>query len=568
MNQKIIIIIGILCLWRINATAQISSTFDADADNWTFFNGATGSSTPGTFNNSGGNPGGFVSMTYSSNTSITVQSWIAPSKFLGNQVARSFGMNFLFSLQQSTTGTNSNTNGDVRIESGGQVLVFSLLSKPSVAPAWSAYTLRLDETQGWRMGSTAGALATRSQIIQVLTNITAIEIRGTYVTNATYTSGLDNVVLEQRTLTPPPSISSFSPTQAQPGTTINISGAGFDPVVANNAVFFNNVPATIVSATAASLAVTVPNGTSFGPIRVINKTSGKSTRSRNNFTPTFAGGGRLIPSSFKTRFTIDHAGGMGGMLLSDLDSDGWTDIVVANQDNSGIRIYRNLGSGGTLSATSFANPVFVPTTLSGTNGAGLTVRDFDNDGKLDLATSGWTGGPGAFATFRNTSTPGNLTFESVEIWNGATDESPVTSAEDIDGDGLIDLVGGEGSSPGATWIVQNISTPGNIEFGYRQTFFGTNSHQGTTLADLDGDGKPEFILKIQNAQNQQNIYVNTSVAGNFFLEVPSRFPQRFRDQWLFTTSIKMEKMIWHGKTDLATMTFMCASTQIPEAHWH
>lgn len=33
MNQKIIIIAGILCMWKIDATAQISSTFDADADN-------------------------------------------------------------------------------------------------------------------------------------------------------------------------------------------------------------------------------------------------------------------------------------------------------------------------------------------------------------------------------------------------------------------------------------------------------------------------------------------------------------------------------------------------------
>ena len=495
-------------------SAQITSTFDTDADGWTFFNGATGATTPGTFNAAGGNPGGYISLAYSSNTSFE-QSWIAPGKFRGNQVARSLGMNLQFALQQSAAGTSSFNNGEVRIEGGGTSIVFSLTPKPAVSPLWNAYSLRLDETQGWRVGSLTGPLATRTEIIQVLSNITALEIRGTYITNATYTSGLDHVILEQRAITDRPVITSFTPTQGTAGSTVTISGNNFDPIPANNSVFFGNAAANITSATATSLTVVVPGHAAFGRITLINKTTGKSFRSLTNFTPVFSGGGRIIPASFKPRFTIDHAGGMGGLELADMDYDGWVDLVVANQDNSGIRIYRNLGNGGTLSAASFAAPLLFPTSLSGTNGAGLAVRDLDNDGKLDMVTSGWTGGPGAFATFRNTSTPGNLTFEPVERWNGASDESPVTSAEDIDGDGQIDLVSGEGSSPGSTWVIQNISTPGNVEFAFRQVLFsgGGISHQGATLADLDGDGKPEFIHKIQNAFTQQNIHVNTSTPG-------------------------------------------------------
>jgi gliding motility-associated-like protein len=197
-----------------------------------------------------------------------------------------------------------------------------------------------------------------------------------------------------------------------------------------------------------------------------------------------------------------------------MDGDGWADILVAAKDNSAIWVYRNLAMGGTLSTASFAAPVSFATTLGFANGSGLTTVDFDNDGKLDMATSGWTGGPGAFATFRNISTPGNLAFETVEKWNGITDESPVYGVADVDGDGLLDLFSGEGASPGATWIIQNISTPGNVEFAVRQQFFGASSHQGATLADLNGDGKPEFIHKIQNFQNQQDIYTNTSTPGS------------------------------------------------------
>ncbi len=501
------------CLVSCYSQAQITSTFDTDADGWTFSNPA-GPTVTVVYLSTGGNPNGSVSVNFGANTSFTTQNWIAPSKFLGNQLVRSLGMNLKFDLQQSQAGSNSNINGDVRIGNGSINLVYSLPSKPALSPAWSSYSLKLDETQGWRVTATTGTLATRNQIISVLSNITSLEIRGAYTTNASYNSGLDNVILEQRTLSTPPMIGSLSTTAGKPGDVVTISGSGFDAAPSNNVVFFGGVKASILAASTNTLTVAVPAGASFGPVRVVNTVTGKSTRSASEFTPTFQGGGRIIPASFKTRFTIDHAGGMGGLALADIDGDGWVDIVVANQDNTGIRVYRNLGAGGTLAASSFEPSVFFPTLLSSTNGAGLAVRDFDNDGKLDMATSGWTGSPGAFATFRNTSAPGNITFEAVETWNGVTDESPVSAAEDVDGDGLIELVGGEGSSTGATWIIQNISTPGNIEFGYRIQLFGNNSHQGATLADLNGDGKPEFIHKIQNALNQQNIYVNTSTPGN------------------------------------------------------
>ncbi len=100
-------------------------------------------------------------------------------------------------MQQSVAGTNSSTRGDIRIISGSNRLFYSFPSKPAVAPQWSSYSLPLNETGDWHWGSLLGPIATRNQIISVLSNITAIEINGTYVTNAAYTSAIDNVVLEQ-----------------------------------------------------------------------------------------------------------------------------------------------------------------------------------------------------------------------------------------------------------------------------------------------------------------------------------------------------------------------------------
>jgi hypothetical protein len=138
-------------------------------------------------------------------------------------------------------------------------------------------------------------LATRTQIIAVLSNVTAIEIRGTYATNATYTSGIDNVVLEQRALSASPTIASVAPTSGEPGTVVTITGTNFDTTPTNNAVYFGSIAGTIASANATQLSVTIPIGAPHDLITVINKVTGTSKRSEKPFNPTFAGVVGLSP---------------------------------------------------------------------------------------------------------------------------------------------------------------------------------------------------------------------------------------------------------------------------------
>jgi hypothetical protein len=180
-------------------------------------------------------------------------------------------------------------------------LIFSLPTKPATAPAWSSYSLKLDETQGWRMNTVNGVLATREQIKGILRNITAIEFRGTYATNASYTSGIDNIVLEQRTLPVAPVVTSITPTSGKAGTTLTINGSNFNTTTSNNAVYFGLVHAVINSASTTQITVTIPVGASHDKITVINKVTGLSQTSPMSFNPMFDGGGRIIPASFAPR---------------------------------------------------------------------------------------------------------------------------------------------------------------------------------------------------------------------------------------------------------------------------
>jgi len=62
-----------------------------------------------------------------------------------------------------------------------------------------------------------------------------------------------------------PQISYFAPPGGTPGALVNITGAGFDPVISNNVLTFSNhVPAEILSLTPTSIVARVPPGVSSG----------------------------------------------------------------------------------------------------------------------------------------------------------------------------------------------------------------------------------------------------------------------------------------------------------------
>ncbi|MBO9540477.1 IPT/TIG domain-containing protein [bacterium] len=76
---------------------------------------------------------------------------------------------------------------------------------------------------------------------------------------------------------------SFIPTSGSAGTVVTITGTGFDTgILANNAVTFSGVAATVTSATATSLTATVPTAAVSGPIAV--SVNGNAQTIDGNFT--------------------------------------------------------------------------------------------------------------------------------------------------------------------------------------------------------------------------------------------------------------------------------------------
>ena len=65
-----------------------------------------------------------------------------------------------------------------------------------------------------------------------------------------------------------PKITSFSPTSAEVGDTVTITGSNFDATAANNIVYFGGVEGIVEASSSSQLIVTVPKHTSHAHLHL------------------------------------------------------------------------------------------------------------------------------------------------------------------------------------------------------------------------------------------------------------------------------------------------------------
>ena len=299
-----------------------------------------------------------------------------------------------------------------------------------------------------------------------------------------------------------PTLTSFTPTSGNVGTTVTITGTNFDTTPANNTVFFGATKATVSAATATQLTVTVPTHATFAPITVT--VANRTTTSGSFFLPTFAG---TYPTTDASSFAskVDFATGTNPrrVAIGDVDGDGKPDLAVPNENSNTISVFRNTSTSGTIS---YAAKVDFTTGTGPTNG--IAFGDLDGDGKLDIAIPNLSSN--TVSVFRNTSTSGTISYAAkVDLTTGTT---PIGVAiDDIDRDGKLDIaIPNNGSS--TVSIFRNTSIPGTLSFATKVDFSTTSTPGHATLGDLDGDGKPELLVP-NGASNSVSVFRNTATSG-------------------------------------------------------
>ena len=504
----------------------------------------------------------------------------------GNVAASSF---VVLSSTVISAITPSGTSGAVKVTTlGGVDSLAGFISLPTITsftPLAGTQGTILNITGTSFTGTTAvsvGGINVMSFTVNSSTSITAVVGAGASG-SVTVTKPGGSSSKPGFTWLAAPVITSFSPASGPVGTTVVITGTGFNTTPANNIVYFGAVKATITAGTGTSLTVTVPVGATFEPITVTN--NNLTAYSIQPFLVTFSGGS-IGANTFATRTIVSTAPSSypTKICVGDIDGDSKADLIVSAVGsifiNSGIYIYLNTS---TTSSVSFANPVVMgslgyegaavgdldgdgkldlalingfkisifknnsvagsvsfvkgPDLITNNSPSGICIADADGDGKPDIAVSQY---PDAIASiFRNTSEPGNLSFAQKVNYTALGGRNILMV--DLDADGKPEMI-----VPNAVdnkfAVLKNNCTKANISFGSPVTFTGY-VHAQMAWGDIDGDGKVDLVAGANNA-SKTAVIRNTSSAGNISFASPMEFNANAPD------GIALSDMDGDGKLDI------------------
>ncbi|MGL2964936.1 beta strand repeat-containing protein, partial [Flavobacterium sp. RSB2_4_14] len=331
-----------------------------------------------------------------------------------------------------------------------------------------------------------------------------------------------------------PVITTFSPATGAIGSSVIITGTGFNTTAAQNIVFFGATRATVTSASSTSLTVMVPLGATYKNISVTNLAVNLTGYSLKPFIVTLVGSTKFVPK-------VDFAVGSSpkSVSIGDVDGDGKPEIVVADNGSNTVSILLNISS---TSATSFATKFDLP--FIGFNLSSVCLGDINGDGKLDLAVTNGDSYYGyGVSIFINTSTIGIVSFSAIGKWPTASFPSDV-SIGDINGDGKPDLAVVSGLNSIIS-LLRNTSTVGGVSFATKVDFATGSGPNSVSIGDIDGNGKPD-LATANSSGSTVSVLRNTSTLSTVSFATKVDFTTGTNP-----TSVSLGDIDGDGKPDLA-----------------
>jgi len=309
------------------------------------------------------------------------------------------------------------------------------------------------------------------------------------------------------------SITSINPIVGNIGSTITITGSGFNSSANNNIVFFGPTRASVNSASSNSLSVTVPIGATFGPISILNISTGLIAQSVQFFNPTFSPNkGTISSSDILSKVDFSTGSSPRSVAIGDLDGDGKVDLVTANSLNGpNISVLRNTSTIGNIS---FSAKIDITTSAQPNK---VEIADIDGDGKLDVIIANQLST--TISILRNTSTVGTISFGSIldfSIASAYSNAEPELAIADINGDSKLDIIAINTSGSSTFSILRNTSSSSLISFATSIDFNTGAGPSSLSISDFDGDGKVDVAVTNSGSGNI-SILRNTSTINTISL---------------------------------------------------
>jgi hypothetical protein len=259
------------------------------------------------------------------------------------------------------------------------------------------------------------------------------------------------------------------------------------------------------------------------------------------FTDVTASSGTAVQS------TLRESNAQGSPNWTDVDQDGWIDLLVTNEGDSKV-LLRNKGDGSFEDITRSRRPPSGIPFLNPGNAQGACIADFDNDGDMDIYM------PLADQANRllmsRLKEKGALSYEDVTLKSGAGDMRGARgcAVADFDNDGHVDLYVNNGGP--STTLINDVITdfPPFVQFYIaweqaentllRNNGDGTFSDatkgsgaeglgigSGVGAADVNADGFPDLFVanrtyyaagrQVSPQPGQNRLYVNRGNRNNW-----------------------------------------------------
>jgi hypothetical protein len=235
------------------------------------------------------------------------------------------------------------------------------------------------------------------------------------------------------------------------------------------------------------------------------------------------------------------------VMVTDVNRDGKPDLVVANAHSNSVSVLLNTTAAGASTPSFAAQQTFA----TGTFPDSLAVADFNGDGKPDLVVANDLSN--TMSVLLNTTATGASTpsFTIQETFATGGDPASVAVA-DFNGDGKPDLVVANNASHTVS-VLLNTTTPGasNSSFTAQQTFAIGILPFSVTVADVNGDGSPDLVVANSNS-NTVSVLLNTTAPG---ASTPSFTAQETFDTGMSPSTVTVADFNGDGKPDLVVANF-------------
>ncbi|MEO7311657.1 MAG: FG-GAP-like repeat-containing protein [Chitinophagaceae bacterium] len=255
--------------------------------------------------------------------------------------------------------------------------------------------------------------------------------------------------------------------------------------------------------------------------------------------------------------------------IGDVDGDGKPDLAVANYNSNSVSLLRNTSTSGTVS---FAARLDFTATL---NPESVAIGDIDGDGKPDMSA---VSNSGTLSIFQQGVIGGLLTISGISPTSGPVGSSVVISGTNFSTSPSQNVVyfgatkatvtaastnsltvtvplGSTYQFISATNLATNLTAfsdrafnvtlAGSTNFNPKQDFPVELGASSLTLSDLDGDGKPDLAMVINNGTTV-TVIRNTSAGG-----VVSFAPKQDYGTGPDVQSVSIGDLDGDGKPDLA-----------------